>query len=215
MNTSFSTFRHIAVILMFGLMAPLPGAQPALQAASHSDAPLIKQDPQANITDVYAFVGTRYNDPNENVLNVIVHVRPFSEPGDGVIYERFADDALYSIHITNPTNGRTILRYDYRFSSVAGGLKNKHTILSFGLGTEAGPIMDVGDARQNYVQKFKVIKRHGKSKPKHYGNFKTAPPNVGHRRNRRECSRTTLFPALHPPCEWLPPTGPAPFRWGH
>jgi len=26
-------------------------------AASHSDAPLIKQDPQANLTDVYAFVG--------------------------------------------------------------------------------------------------------------------------------------------------------------
>jgi hypothetical protein len=113
------------------------------------------------------------------MLNVIVHVRPFSEPGDGVIYDRFADDALYSIHITDPTNGRTFLRYDYRFSSATGGLKNKHTILSYGLGSEAGPIMDVGDARQNYVQKFKVIKRHGKSKPKHYGNFKTAPPNVG------------------------------------
>ena len=34
-----------------------------MQAASHSDAPLIKQDPQANLTDVYAFVGTKYNDP--------------------------------------------------------------------------------------------------------------------------------------------------------
>lgn len=32
-------------------------------AASHSDAPLIKQDPQANIADVYAFIGTKYNDP--------------------------------------------------------------------------------------------------------------------------------------------------------
>ena len=28
----------------------------AASAASHSDAPLIKQDAQANITDVYAFV---------------------------------------------------------------------------------------------------------------------------------------------------------------
>lgn len=53
-------------------------------AASHSDAPLIKQDPQANITDVYAFIGTKYNDPNQNVLNVVVQVRPFSEPGEAV-----------------------------------------------------------------------------------------------------------------------------------
>lgn len=41
------------------------------------------------------------------MLNVIVHVRPFSEPGDGVMYERFADDARYSIHITNPNTGAT------------------------------------------------------------------------------------------------------------
>ena len=74
-------------------------------AASHSDAPRIKQDPQANLTDVYAFVGTRYDDPSEQVLNVVVNVRPFSEPGDGVIYDRFADDALYSIHITDPSTG--------------------------------------------------------------------------------------------------------------
>jgi hypothetical protein len=49
----------------------------SLWAASHSDAPLIKQDPQANITDVYAFVGTRYNDPSQKVLNVVVHTRFF------------------------------------------------------------------------------------------------------------------------------------------
>ena len=68
----------------------------AAQAASHSDAPLIKQDPQANITDVYAFV-------SPDALNVVVHVRPFSEPGDGPVYDRFADDALYSIHIADPS----------------------------------------------------------------------------------------------------------------
>ena len=97
-------------------------------AASHSDAPLIKQDPQANLTDVYAFVGTKYNDPREKVLNVVVHVRPFSEPGDGVIYDRFADDARYSIHIADPTTGAELMRYDFKFSNVnptsPPGLKN-------------------------------------------------------------------------------------------
>jgi hypothetical protein len=132
-------------------------------SASHSDAPLIKQDPQANITDVYAFVGTKYNDPGTKVLNVIVHVRPFSEPGDGVIYDRFADDARYSIHIADPKTGKTAIAYDFSFSAVnpsgLPGLKNPNTILSYGLGTAAGPILSVGDARQSYTQTYRSPSR--------------------------------------------------------
>ncbi|MGE3311813.1 MAG: DUF4331 domain-containing protein [Limisphaerales bacterium] len=146
-------------------------------ASSHSDAPLIKQDPQANLTDVYAFVGTKYNDPARKVLNVLVSVRPFSDPGDGVIYERFADDALYSIHITHPATGAPIDRYDFQFSSVKDGIKNPDTILSYGLGTEAGAILTLGDARQNYTQTYDVFKNGvliGNDIP-------VPPPNVGAR----------------------------------
>jgi len=148
-------------------------------AASHSDAPLIKQDPQANLTDVYAFVGAHYNDPSQQVLNVVVSVRPFSEPGDGVIYDRFADDALYSVHITDPSSGETELRYDFRFSSVTSGLKNDGTILSYGLGNESGPIRDVGDARQNYTQSYSVTKRAGGNRQVIASGLLTPPPNVG------------------------------------
>ncbi len=154
------------------------------EAASHSDAPLIKQGPQANLTDVYAFSGTKYNDVNQKVLNIIVHVRLFSEPGDGVIYDRFADDALYSIHITNPVSGRTVQRYNFRFSSVTGGLKNRNTILSYGLGTEAGPVVDVGDGRQNFLQTYRVtrlVKGHkSKKEYKVIGQgLLIPPPNIG------------------------------------
>jgi len=157
-----------------------------LWSASHSDAPLIKQDPQANITDVYTFVGQKYNNPSEKVLNVVVHVRPFSEPGDGVIYERFADDALYSIHITNPATGAEFLRYNFLFSSVnpleGPGLKNPNTILSYGLGTEAGPIMTVGDARQNYTQTYTVTRVDSWRRRHELGHrLLTPPPNVGAR----------------------------------
>jgi hypothetical protein len=150
-----------------------------LFASSHSDAPLIKQDPQANLTDVYAFVGTKYNDPAQKVLNVVVSVRPFSDPGDGVIYERFADDALYSIHIANPKTGETVNRYDFLFSDVnplrPPRLKNPDAILSYGLGTEVGPIQDIGDPRQNYTQTYSVSKN-GVS----LGiDLPIAPPNVG------------------------------------
>src|SRR4029450_8510401 len=111
---------------------------------------------------ISAFVGTKYNDPREKVLTVVVHVRPYSEPGDGVIYDRFDDDALYSIHIAHPTSGETLIRYDFRFSDVnprtLPRLKNPNTILSYGRGTEVGAIQDVGDARQNYTQTYTVHK---------------------------------------------------------
>ncbi|WP_435895708.1 DUF4331 domain-containing protein [Oceaniferula spumae] len=155
-----------------------------LQASSHSDAPLIKQDPQANLTDVYAFVGTKYDDPNVRVLNVLVSVRPFSEPGDGVIYERFADDARYSIHLTNPATGREITRYDFEFSSVTGNLKNGNTILSYGRGSDsAGPILEIGDAQQNYTQTYTLSRAiPGVRRRSTLGqNLLTPPPNVGPR----------------------------------
>jgi hypothetical protein len=151
--------------------------------ASHSDAPQIKQDPQANITDVYAFIGTKYNDSNQKVLNVIVHVRPFSEPGDGVIYDRFSDDARYSIHIAEPSTGKEVSRYDFQFSDISPltqpGLKNPNTILSYGLGTEAGPIQTIGDARQNFTQTYRVSKALKKKGQIIGQNLLTAPPNVG------------------------------------
>jgi hypothetical protein len=169
--------RSVVWVVVALLLLPPVG----VQAASHSDAPLIKQDPQANLTDVYAFIGTRYDDPGKKVLNVIVHVRPFSEPGDGVIYDRFADDALYSIHITHPATGATTLRYDFRFSPVTSGYKNLDTILSYGLGAEAGPILDVDDARQNYTQTFDVTRVLGTSHTVIGSELLTPPPNVGKR----------------------------------
>lgn len=70
------TLWRIAPLFCAALACPIKAI-----ASSHSDAPLIKQDPQANLTDVYAFVGTQYNAPS---VHVLVSVRPFSDPGDGV-----------------------------------------------------------------------------------------------------------------------------------
>jgi hypothetical protein len=171
--------------------------------ASHSDAPLIKQDPQANITDVYTFVGTKYDNPAVKVLNVIVHVRPFSEPGDGVMYDKFSDDARYSIHIADPTSGATLQRYDFQFSSTTSGFKNLDTILSYGLGTDAGPINDVGDAKQNYLQTYAVTKVVGNSSTVIASGLRTPPPNVGKNTtpayndaNGKAVSGATSFAAL-------------------
>jgi hypothetical protein len=163
------------------LGAFLPGQA---EASSHSDAPLIVQDPQADIADLYAFIGAKSDAPGVKVLNVIVHVHPYSEPGAGPIYDRFADGARYSIHIANPTTGAEVLRYDFEFTnssprSASPILKNPDTILSYGLGTELGPIMDVGDARQNFTQRYKVTKVDGVVTTIIGRKLLTPPPNVG------------------------------------
>jgi hypothetical protein len=148
-----------------------------LFGSSHSDAPLSKQDPQTNLTDLYAFVGAG------NTLNIVVNCRPFSEPGDGVMYERFADDALYSVNITNPVTGALIRTYNFRFSpvsSAAGTYKNRNTILSYGRGTAIGAIVDVGDARQNFTQTYSVTMVDAAGAATVLGqNFTVPPPNVG------------------------------------
>jgi hypothetical protein len=176
MNTR-PTLRQ-GLILALGAFSMI-GTAPAVLASNHSDAPLIKQDPQANLTDVYAFIGTQYDNPSIKVLNVSMSFRPFSEPGDGGQYERFADDARYSIHITDPKSGVTRLRYDFSFSPVDTNYKNRNTILSYGLGTEAGPIMTVGDARQNFTQKFQVVKVAGDTTRLLRSGLLVPPPNVG------------------------------------
>ena len=151
-------------------------------ASSHSDAPLIKLDPQANLTDVYAFIRQRPTGERALVVEVLFH--PFSEPGDGVMYEAFSSDALYSIHITDPNTGAEVQRYDFQFSpvgAVGGNYKNTNTILRYGRGTEIGPIMTVGDNRQNFSQTYTVSSLIGNSRTVLNGAapLYVAPPNVG------------------------------------
>lgn len=177
-RTATSTITAAAILAAAGAAWVLA---PASMASSHSDAPLIDQDPMANLTDVYAFVGTKYDDPSVEVLNIVANVRPFVEPGDGPHYERFADDARYSLHVTNPTSGETLIRYDFTFSDVDGGIKNPDTILSYGLGTEPGAIMEIGDARQNFTQTFSVDRVDDGGNTTLAADAVTGPPNPGNR----------------------------------
>jgi uncharacterized protein DUF4331 len=171
-----SMYRLTSVVGAFSLLCG------QMFASSHSDAPLSKQDPQTNLTDVYGFItpGT-----HGNALTIVVNCRPFSEPGDGVMYERFADDALYSIHITNPATGALLRSYNFRFSpvsSAAGNYKDKNTILSYGNGPDgAGAILTNGDVHQNFTQTYSVTVTNadGFTTSELGSKFLAPPPNTG------------------------------------
>lgn len=191
-------FLHAALrskVLLVGVLAlTLPGL--SAWASSHSDAPLISQDPQANLTDVYAFVGRQGNLAQKN-LNIIVHVRPYSEPGNGAVYERFASDALYSIHIANPATGETLIRYDFRFTNdhpvTPPRLKNGGTILSYGNGTALSPILNVGDAGHNFTQIYSVTRSENSIAVLVATRLSTPPPNLRKRTTPHYNDPTTGF----------------------
>jgi hypothetical protein len=141
---------------------------------------LSKQDPQTNLTDVYGFISAN------NTLTIVVSCRPFSEPGDGVMYERFADDALYSINIANPATGALLMTYNFQFSpvsSAAGNYKNKDTILSYGRGTAIGAISTVGGPQQNFTQTYSVTAVSAATSASTVlgSAFTVPPPNTGSR----------------------------------
>lgn len=89
------------------LIAPLVAAAvfsfgvPA-QAASHREAPLIANDPAADITDVYLF--RSWTNPANVVL--IMNVIPTQEPSSGPNYFNFGDDVLYSFHFDLNADGK-------------------------------------------------------------------------------------------------------------
>ncbi len=175
--------KMVSTALAAAVMAMLGGT--VARAANHSDAPLIKLDPQANLTDVYAFVGTKSNNPAVRVLNVVVQVRPFSEPGDGAIYERFSPEVRYSINITSPTTGDLLRRYDFRYSPVTSGYKRTNTILSYGQALAplggGGQILNVNDANHNYTQTYSLTRVDQNGSQVLGRGLMTPPPNVGNR----------------------------------
>lgn len=134
------------------MAAALILASSPLYGSSHQDAPLAVLDPAANTTDVYAFV--TQDDNGSKSLVVALGVFPFEEPGIGPNKFNFDDNVLYEIHVAlgkDLAAGRATLSYQFEFRSRT---QNPNTILQ----NFTGVIQDVGDANQNFIQTYTVIK---------------------------------------------------------
>ena len=104
----FARFRPLTMTILTVLMAT------PVFAASHREAPLIANDPTADITDFYFF--RSWEDPDKAIL--ILNVIPSQEPGSGPNYFNFADDVLYEIHIDNNKNNIAAnIVYQVRFKT--------------------------------------------------------------------------------------------------
>ncbi len=104
----FARIRSL-ILTMLGLLISAP-----VFAASHREAPMIANDPAADITDFYFF--RSWEDPDKAIL--IMNVIPGQEPGSGPNYFNIADDVLYEIHIDNNKNNVAAnIVYQIRFKT--------------------------------------------------------------------------------------------------
>src|SRR5437899_9439220 len=83
-------------------------------ASSHSEAPLISQDPRADNADLYAFVSP----DNTNMVTMVANFIPLEQPASGPNFPTFDDSVLYEIKIDNNGDGRDDLSYQFRFHTI-------------------------------------------------------------------------------------------------
>ena len=114
------------------------------RASSHREAPLISSDPQADTTDVYAFVSPDAPD----TVTLISSWIPFEDPAGGPNFYRFGDNVLYEMKIDNNGDGVEDITYQFRFTTQ---VRNPNTFLY-----NTGPIQRVDDTTRNMYQTYTV-----------------------------------------------------------
>src|SRR2546422_1659747 len=138
-------------------------------ASSHREAPLISQDPNADNTDLYAFVSPDRPDTVTIVANYI----PLEEPAGGPNFAAFGDDVLYAINIDNDGDGEEDIQYQFRFRTT---IRNRGSFLY-----NTGPITSLDDPNWNVPQTY-TLTRVERGKRSVLGTrIKIPPVNVGPR----------------------------------
>src|SRR5262245_61360526 len=130
-------------LAIFLVLWRLSGPPPA-SASSHSEAPLISQDPRADNTDLYAFVSPN----NTNTVTFVADYIPLEAPASGPNFPSFDDSVLYQIKIDNNGDGQDDLAYQFRFHTAT---RNPNTFLY-----NTGQITSLTDPDWNRPQTYDV-----------------------------------------------------------
>jgi len=149
------------IVLLLGY-AIMPG-----RASSHREAPLISGDPQADNTDVYAFVSPDAPD----TVTLIASFLPFEDPAGGPNFYKFGDNVVYEIKIDNNGDGVEDISYQFRFTSQT---VNPNTFLY-----ATGPINSLDDPNRNLYQTYTVTRVENGRAVSSAGPMRTMYDNVG------------------------------------
>jgi hypothetical protein len=170
----------LAAVIMLGVgLAPSPS-----DAASHREAPLISQDPTADITDFFMF--RSYEPGKENRVVLVMDVIPGEEPSSGPNYWNFDPNVRYEFHIDNNQDGKDDIQLYFRFQNeIRGAVDQLDLFLSY-----LAPIDALNSPGLGLRQKYTVtgIMRDKKEKTMGKDLF-VVPSNIGPR-------TTPNYPAL-------------------
>ena len=181
MRRGIALLGFVVAVVTASVAAMFVGHGPSTaSASSHSEAPLISQDPRADNTDLYAFVSP---DDTSKVTFVANYI-PLEAPASGPNFPSFDDTVLYEIKIDNTGDGKDDLGYQFSFSTKT---RNPNTFLY-----NTGPISSLSDANWNRPQTYTVtlvhfkkdgkIEQGGKDRPVVLvDNAPTPPDNIGPR----------------------------------
>lgn len=161
-------------LLLFAVLMLAGGILPRFAtASSHREAPLISADPQADNTDVYAFVSPDRPDTVTLIANYI----PFEEPSGGPYFYNFGEDVLYEIKVSNDNDVNRDISYQFTFRTE---IRNPNTFLY-----NTGPINALDDPDWSYRQLYTVRRltyKNGKPELVTLGRDLPVPPaNIGPR----------------------------------
>jgi hypothetical protein len=99
-----------------------PGPSPA-NAASHREAPLIANDPAADITDFFMFRSTAPGQGDK--VELIMDVIPGEEPSAGPNYYNFDPSVAYRFHVDNDKDGKADdVEFEFSFTNELRGIVN-------------------------------------------------------------------------------------------
>lgn len=150
----------------------------AIEAASHREAPLISNDPSADITDVYAF--RSWTNPNNVVF--ILNVIPAQEPSAGPNYFNFADDVLYAINVDVNGDGKAEdIVYEVQFKTeIRGALAGLKLPLSYVAIPQITTLDGAGSDGLILRQRYSITEVRGKNR-RNLGSDSmfAVPSNVG------------------------------------
>ncbi len=99
------------VAALFETSGPAPAT-----ASSHREAPLIAEDPSADLTDLYAF---RSPDKPDTVT-IVANVLPGEDPGAGPNYYTFSPTARYNLKIDTNGDVKPDVVYRFQFQTKTG-----------------------------------------------------------------------------------------------
>src|SRR5690242_21800180 len=96
----------LGALALAAILTRFPGPH-AAKASSHSEAPLISQDPRADNTDLYAFVSP----DDTSKVTIIANYIPLEAPASGPNFYSFDDSVLYEIKVDDNGDGKDDIGY--------------------------------------------------------------------------------------------------------